>query len=382
MTRHLRIALAALFAVLLLAAGCGDDSGPSAERPSGGDTLTGTADDNGGNGGRGDKPAASGDQATVLAAFNALDPTVSDITFSFDATPDQILAAIEAMDDEPLDAEGRAMASLMANAALNITGTDNAMAMSFIFNNAAAVEMRVIDEILYVRMDGPSMVSLFNQVDTETGMQMEQLLQQAPMFALEDPSLAFMGDFAAGGWISLDTNNPIFADLLDEADTNPAELDQKLAKELNAVIASIIDENTEVTADGQARGGDLYRVKVNAPDMIRALAANPVFAQAMAASGQGFSPGEIEAELNEALADGMPEIWEIEVVVANGNVTSIRMDLAKFREEGDLPAGTTLPVLITFNPAATAPTAPSSHTPIPPAFFDMMGGMMGGMGGF
>jgi hypothetical protein len=343
MPRHLTTTIATLVVALLLLGGCGSDS-PERTRAS-------NLDPN----------------EAVLAAFNTLDASVMDVSIAIDATPEQLAEAFEADLSDPAD---QAMVELLTQASFRMVGAGDDMAMSARLGTATVFEVRSVAGVAYLRADLATAAQVAGRVDPEMGSQVDELIEMLPLLASSDPSLGFIGDLAAGGWLSLEIPEDSEFSGLWESGSNPSQLDA----ELDAVIEAILDENTVIVADGTARGGDRYLVTVEAARIAAAFAENPLTAEAFGLVGT--DPDEI---VDQLLDEGIAPTWELDVVIIDGRVSSIRVDIASLST--DAPEGATLPILISFSASPTAPTAPERHTPIPSELLDEMMSEMGGLEG-
>lgn len=341
--RTLHTTLAALTTLVLLLAGCGD----------------------------GEAGAAGSDDPyeIVSAAFTGLDTSVTDVSFSLDATAEQLVEAFEVeLTGDPAE---QAMLDLLAEAELRMAGSEAGMAMSFVLDDATVVETRVIDQVMYLRVDVDAFIDIAASIDPAAAAEMEETLGMLPLVAADDPSLAFLADVVAGGWVSMEVpEDSAYADEW-KSGTDPESLDEDVA----AAFEQIIDENTVITPDGQARGGDRYIVEVRAADLITALASNPLTAEALDATSDDADP---DAVLEEMRAEGLSDIWELDVVIIDGVLSSIRIDFADISTEA--PAGASVPFLITFAESPSAPSVPESHTPIDPKLLNEMFLGMDGVG--
>ena len=342
---HLRAILASLIAGVLLLGACGNDDAPSAEDF--------------------DDP-----EEAVLAAFNRLEADTVAIAVSFDGTAAELAVALEAVDDFQDDPASRAAMELMADAELRMSGAGDDFAMAVVLSGDDLAEMRFVSNVFYGRLDIERGVEILRDIDADAAAEIEMVLAMAPMIAMEDPRLGFVSDMLAGQWISMDLP-PEALDLLESG-----EQDEGLDEELLAVLQEIVADNTEVVHAGSARGGEQFIVTVDVATAMATAARNPMTAQGLDMSGVSTSPEDMIAEMQ---AEGIEPTWQFDVVLIDGQISSIRMDFAELAT--DSPEGVSLPILITFAPSPSAPSAPSDHTPIPAELLEeMMGDMMGGLG--
>ncbi len=353
MLRRFKYLLAPLVALVLILAGCGD-----------GEEAGGT----GGGKSSGNGIAIDDPNAAVLAAFSELNPTTVDISFKLDATADQLAQAMEAeLSGDPSE---QLMLDLMTQAEMRVVSSDQAMAMEMAIDGSTLFEFRTIAQTIYVRLDVDSVVALANQIDPAAGAELSSQIDMVPAMFGGDPSMSFLGDLLSGGWVSLELPPDSELGGMWESSTEPDQLNADFA----AALQQIVDENTSVTAAGEARGGDRFLVEVQVADLLAALQSHPVTAEALELSDPDADIDDILAEMRQ---EGVSEVWELDVVLIDGNISSIRADMAQMTTE--LPEGSTLPWLITFNSSPTAPTAPADHTPVPAELLNQMfSGMMAG----
>jgi hypothetical protein len=347
--RHLRVLLASLAAVVLVLAGCGNDDSGGAQ----------SFDD---------------PEEAILAAFNAIDTDSAEMTFSYDGTADDLLATLAILDEDfSADEPGAdAMIALMAGAELRVAANDEDFEMELLVDGTSLMEMRFIGETFYLRLDVDAGIDLIREIDAEAASEVEMMTAFVPFITMEDPRLSFVADLFAGSWISMEVPaDSEFGDLLEPqggADT--------IDEEVFALIAEIIESNTNITHLGQARGGEHFVVEVDVATTVASIAGNPRAAQALDLTDVATDPDEI---IEEMRSEGVASTWEFDVVITNGVVSSIRMDLATLST--DAPAGASLPFLIELSASPSAPSAPSDHTPIPMDLLEEMSSGMGGVGG-
>lgn len=347
--RHLRAATACLIAGVMLVAACGEESG------SGGGSV--------------DDP-----EEAVLAAFSAIDTDATEMTITFDGDGAELAAALEALDDTfPSDEPATdTMVELMAGAELRASASGEDFAMAVVLDDTSLTEMRVIGSTLYGRIDFDSALALIGDIDPEAASEFEMIVGMAPMIAAEDPRLGFVQDLLEGRWISMEVpDDAEYSDLFD-ATSDTETIDEQML----SVIEEILSANTAVTHVGDARGGQQFVIEVDVASTMAALARNPMAAQALDLTDTSTDPDELVEEMQ---SEGMASTWEFDVVVTDGVISSVGMDLATLST--DAPDGVSLPVLIRLSPSPSAPEAPGDHTPIPPELLEELAGdMMGGLG--
>lgn len=347
--RSLKLIMAPLLAMMLILAGCGDDNGAAGggNNTNGGSTI--------------DDP-----NAAVLAAFSEIEASTVDISIKFDATADELRTAFEAeMTGEPAE---QAVLEMLTKGEFHLASTDGAGAVALSIDGTNLFEFRVIDEVAYVRVDTNTALDLVRAIDPASAAEMSATLTELPMMLGADPSMSFLGDLIEGNWVSIPLPpESAFGELAAPAQ-DPEQLDAEVAE----ALAQIVDENTVVTPAGEARGGDKFLVEVRIADLVEAIAANPVASQVL---DPGADADEMLAEMR---AEGVPEVMEIDVVLIDGQLSSVRIDLAHLSPE--IPDGATLPMLITVSPSPSAPSAPGEHTPVPVELLEaMFAGAMAGM---
>lgn len=352
MSRPFKFVLAPLMALALILAGCGDEAGSAQNGGSGGNSST-------------DDP-----NAAILAAFSNIDATGMDLTVSIDATGAELAAAMEGeMTGDPAD---QAVLDLLARGEIHMSSTtEGDMAMAVSVDGSVAMELRSIDEVFYIRVDTATLVDLIGSIDPASAAEMNASLAELPMMLGSDPSMSFLGDLLDGGWVSLDLppDSPL------GSLAGPAQDPEQFDAELAEVISQIVDENSKVTEAGEARGGDRYLVEVRMADLMSALATHPATAEALELTASDADLDEILADME---AEGVSEVWELDVVLIDGQLSSIRVDFANLTT--DMPEGSTFPLLITLSGSPSAPSAPAEHTPVPPEMLELlMSGMIAGV---
>lgn len=345
-----RALLAVLLAAVLFLAACGNDdtAGPSIEEF--------------------DDPADA-----VLAAFRQVETEATELRVSFDGTAADLAAALEASGEPVTDDPSAQMAvDLMAGAEFHMSGAGEDFAMAMILDGDAVFEMRSIGTTIYGRVDVERVIDLIGESDPDAAMELQMAMAIAPMFAMEDPRLGFVTDLLEGNWVSMDVPpDSELGELLDDSESAD--------EEVLAVLEEIIEANTSVTHTGEARGGERFVVEVDVANALAAIGRNPLAAEALElGSDFDLDADEIARDMAE---DGVASTWTFDVVVTDGQVSSMRMDFAELSTE--VPDGVRLPILIEFAASPSAPSPPSDHTPIDPALIEemlepMM--MMGGMG--
>ncbi|MGY6500804.1 MAG: hypothetical protein ACXIVQ_07950 [Acidimicrobiales bacterium] len=343
--------LALLFALALIAAACGDDDGDSGGGSGffGGGDNGGSTDTGGGNGGGG----STDSDGDVLAAVSSLQGSDAyGMTITFDATGADLIAAMNAS-GEVVTAQDEAIYDLLATAEVRINASDDASEFAISLGGGAVMEVITIGETVYMRMDLDGLASAVDRVEPGAGAEIAGLRQMAPMFSSMDPQLAFISDFVNGDWVSLEA--PESTPFDDEFGINPGAAADVDPDAVLSAFEDVLRGDVEITSIGDER----YLVEVDVASALRSIAQDPELSQLM-----DIDPAEVESMLSEAEADGMATTWTFEVGLNNGELQTIRMDLATLAT--DAPDGATLPILITFTPGVSPPSAPSEHTPIPP----------------
>lgn len=354
--------LALVFALALIAAACGDDDGDSG---GGGGFFGGNGNgttDNGGNGG------SEGSDDDVLAALGSLQGSGYGMTIGLDMSGADLAATMTAM-GETVGPEDEAVFDLLAGAQMSFAGTDDAAEFVLTLDGSTVFEVLAIGTTVYLRMDLDGLVDVAESIEPGAGAQVQGMAQMGPFFAMEDPQLAFIGDFLAGGWVSLEV--PESTPFDDEFGINPSAATDIDPDELLAAFEEVLRGDVEISSIGDER----YLVEVDVESALRSLAENPDLAELME-----LDPAEIDEMLAEARAEGVATTWSFEVGLNGGELESIRMDVLTLAD--DTPDGASLPILITFTPGAEPRSAPSDATPIPPELLtdpSALEGMLGGM---
>lgn len=247
-------------------------------------------------------------------------------------------------------------------AAMDLTsgaGPENlSSSMSFVVEGDALFELRQVSGLLYARIDAAG----FEKALEESG-----LVDELRSFTADAPP-ALADALAAGDWVSLDTTELTaqLQELVGEMAPTPtdgpspdasavADALQKLVSDAQAVITREI-EITETGDDAYTVTAPLDRILRGVSPSLKSFVTEIA---AQAGTSLGDMGGDMGADLEAEFDAGMAEVIKdlegrkatLDVTLDGDRLSTVRMDVAQFLEEGDrkemTDSGVTgLPVLV------------------------------------
>ncbi|MEU3460983.1 hypothetical protein ABZ721_13625 [Streptomyces sp. NPDC006733] len=298
-------------------------------------------------------------------------------TVSFDATEDQVWAAMKGEDDFTKD-DAKMLASLHAKLGLSSdkalkdsaaakdakAAPSDASSFSFQLSSDAAgkqnlIEVRSIGKKVYIRADVKALASLGGK-DKETSL--EGLLPSA-----EDipASLGAVKDVLEGKWVSIDP--AAFSDLgktlggdkgLGKSPLpDPSSFDAKTQQQLVDAIRNAMEHNAKFTDKGSDHGVDHVTMTVPGGPAAKELAKS-------LAPLEKQIPDFKAADLNKVPAKD----YTVDLSIKDGMLSGITVDLTQLNKK---PSQGKLPLVIGLDGGSAPVTAPAGARPFTPQ--DIMG---------
>lgn len=249
--------------------------------------------------------------------------------FGLDATPEALkgLAATDPTDEPITDEEvqqvlGSSLKLTLDEGEDDKVTTDNALALLLRVDNTELLELRVVDELLYLRADAQKARTLAEVSDEEFAQVQE--LAAAPGFE-------FLGPALRGEWLKVDPK-PLkdFAEGLSSggAVASPApSLDpEKARQDVEAFVDAVFSQDAKVTSRTEA--GDGERLEVEVPTR----AVYTRFVAALPALTQNQLPEEAFADLPPA-AEVPDKVLKFSAFIEDEKLTRVDFDITQLSEE-------------------------------------------------
>jgi hypothetical protein len=308
-------------------------------------------------GGSGPSPSADPKGALQHALDTLANTDGQTVTLGIDSTPDSLVAAsegsltaeqaqqildsslvISAKGDSPDNAEFQML--------LNVSGTDG-------------VEIRAVDQNVYVRADVPGLAQVFNAPQA----QIDSFVQKGTAQGLD-----FLQPAVEGKWLSLTGAQQLLQQYASATGASPASSDMQ--KQAADALSKALDQSATVTDSGSDSIGDHLVASVNIKSFYTAISAS------LGALAAGGSMGALPS------ADQIPDgDLKLDVWVSGGAVKQIEFDIKQLAtldpsNSSPMPPGIdTLAVKMTFASFDGGVTAPDGAVPVD--LTKILQGMMG-----
>jgi hypothetical protein len=275
-------------------------------------------------------------------------------TLQLDTTPEnlQVLAGIDG--DNLSDANAKAIASAQL---VMQTSKDKAFALRGVDNGNTLFELRSVDKVLYLQGDLEGVLDIAGKPDA---------LADVKAQAAQLPS--FVQAFVNGDWVSI--NSEALAGLAGSlgVPSNASPSDEQGPKML-AELRRAVDKDVTVKDLGEEADGEHLRLTGNVKDLATDLQ-NAV---------QSTVPGGAALSDQFDPSDAPNQTITVDAWLQDDALSKLSLDLAQFASDDDeVPAGTTLPIVLTFEQAGDAIEAPADATPVD---LSQLGSLMGAFGG-
>ncbi len=237
-------------------------------------------------------------------------------------------------------------------------GQTNAASTRFALsdNGSTYVELRGVDDVLYIKADVKGALALFGQA---------KLFDEVQARANSLP--AFVKALVAGNWVSLDLN--LLKSLANQfgggaaASPNPGQ-GQKLLADIKAVL----QRDVTVTRVGTDSDGDHLRLTAHTrqlgTDILQA------FTSSIPAAGLAAQ------KLDPSKVPDRPIV--VDAWVSNGALAKVSLDLTQFMTAADKQPGAKLAVVVTFDRSGDDISKPDNSTPVD---LSQLTSLLGGLGG-
>jgi len=223
-------------------------------------------------------------------------------------------------------------------------------------------EVRQVGGLEYLRINLDNMLSLSDDADVNqeiSGMQAE--LGQMP------PQYAPLKDLLLGKWVSLDPKQ--FAQVAKGMEGGsgtsalPSSVPSISAATKNSLISSLTSLfEQDVTLSDQGTANGLDHIVVQGPEAKLAAGIQQAFAPVAKAL-----PGGVASSYPTAAPTGVPNknVSADLYIGKDGSLSKVAFDFWQLNPKGK--AGEHLPISLTFNDQAAAPTAPTGAVAVPPS---------------
>jgi hypothetical protein len=210
------------------------------------------------------------------------------------------------------------------------------------------VELRAVGGVLYAQLN----VAGLGSVLASLGRSLSAAEGQLPPAVAADPAVHALFD---GEWVSLDLESAL-RQLGSAGVIHSGSAGRAQARGLVGALSSALAREVHVAKLGQvARLGTDLVLSADAQNLAKAL---------LSAASQVLPKQVTSKEVSQAVARLPHRTAQLHAYVAGGTLTRISLDLAQLAKKGELPAGTTLPLVLEVSHAPVAITAPSGAVPL------------------
>ncbi|MDQ1696688.1 MAG: hypothetical protein QOJ03_2041 [Frankiaceae bacterium] len=289
----------------------------------------------------------------LVAGVTALgDADVLTTTLKLDTTAD----ALQALASSSGDTLSSDTAAAIVGAQLVIetqSGKDKAFSVRAVDAGQTLFELRVVSSNLYLQGDLRAILKLAHRESALADVQAQ--VSQMP---------DFVRAFVAGDWVSLD--GTALAGLAGSLGAPTGSASPAQGPKMIAELKRILSKDVTVRDAGKEGRGEHLVLTGNT----RALA------QDIAQSFVTSVPGGAAFSDKLKTSDVPSRPITVDAWVKDGALSQISVDLAQFADKADVPAGTTLPITLTFEQSGDDISAPGGATPVD---LTQLGGLIGGL---
>ncbi|MDX6232496.1 MAG: hypothetical protein QOH68_1480 [Nocardioidaceae bacterium] len=293
-----------------------------------------------GNGSSGGAEDTDGSKGALVAGVSQLAAAdVLTTTLQLDVTPDQLQQLAESSGD---DLSTTAAEAISSGRLVIETTKDKTFSLTAVDGGKKLLEIRVVDNDLYLKGDLQAGFELAGNPDG-----LDKVKAQAAR--LPD----FVGAFINGDWVSLDAQalSGLAGSFGATATSSPSGDE---GPQLLAQLRRTIESDITVKEVGTDSAGDHVQLSGDA----RALAADLQEAIQKTVPGGAALAGRLDASTTESRTITL-DAW-----VNDGALSKLSMDLAQFDDNNELPEGTKLPIVLTFEQSGHTISAPAGATPV------------------
>lgn len=260
-------------------------------------------------------------------------------TIALDTTP----ATLQSLGSASGNTLSPRLASVIAGANIvieTIRGSGGtAVDLRGVANGSTLLEFRAVNDSLYIQGDLRGIFALANKPRIYANLRAQT--KSMP---------SFVQAAVRGNWVSLpaSTLNSLSTLAGGAASSAPSKGPKLLAE-----LRQIIDRHVTVTQSGSDSRGDHYVLKANTRELARAAQS----AIQDAVPGGGLLSQRLPTNVKS-------QNFSIDAWVKGGALSELSIDLLQFGDTSKVPAGTKLPLTITFDRTGADITAPTGATPV------------------
>ncbi len=284
--------------------------------------------------------AADTPKGELVAGFDHLaDSDVLTTTLRLDATATELQELAKVGGGKVSDKVAEAVSSARVVMESKGSGDSKAFALRADTNGTTLLELRVVSGSLFLQGDLKSAFALADQEKVLTNLQAE---------AANLPP--FVQAFVAGNWVSL--NKDALSAIAGQSGLGSST--PSAGPQLLDDLRDILDRDVTVTRAGADETGDHLVLTGNPKKLLDDLKSSVQSSvPGGSALGDQLSPSDLPSQ------DVTLDAW-----VKGGTLRQLSLDLAQFDDKGELPAGTELPLVLTFEETGADIAAPADATPI------------------
>jgi hypothetical protein len=302
-----------------------------------------------------DAPDPSDDPkgALVAGVSNLSDADMLTTTLQLETNADDLQQLASASGD---DLSNKAADAISSAQLVIQTSKDKTFSLAAVDGGSTLFEVRVVDSDLYLHGD---LQAGFELAGNPHGL--DEIQAQAAQ--LPD----FVQAFLNGDWVSVDSQalTGLAGSLGVPASASP---DDNAGPQLLAELRRTIENDVAVKDLGSDDDGDHLQLTGDTRD----LATDLQQAIQRTVPGGGAIAGRMDASETKS------RTITVDAWVEDGALSKLSLDLAQFDDKGELPAGTTLPVVLTFEQTGETISAPADATPVD---LSQLGPLVSGFGG-
>lgn len=310
----------------------------------------------GGSGGGGNQPVPSDPKGELTVGIQNLshEGTVT-TTLKLEATPSTLQELAASSGSQLDDQTAQAISTAQVVIETQRSGSDSNVDVKVQDGGKTLLELRGVAGSLYAQGDVQGILTLFHKESTFA--QLQQQVTQAP---------TFVQAFVQGQWISVDKQT--LQALASQFGAAGATASPQAGNQLLNKFSELVSKDITVTKVGTDGDGDHLKLtgdqKQLAADLQQAIVST---LPGGAALGSRLDSSQVESKQ-----------LTVDAWVKSGELSKLSLDLAQFAPPGDVPAGTTLPISLTFSNSGDSIDAPAGAAAVD---LSQLGQLFGGLAG-
>jgi hypothetical protein len=212
-------------------------------------------------------------------------------------------------------------------------------------NGSPLVELRVVGGVLYAQLD----VAGLDSVLAGYGQSLTSAERKLPPGVAADPAVQALLD---GKWVSLDLTslvNQLSSAGVLHPNQSPGQSKAQVSRLLDALVQTFAKEVSVTNVGSSAQLGTDLLLSTDLHD----------FAEELLSAVSQAAPGLVTSKEVSRVANVPHRTLQVHAFVAGGTLTRLSVDLSQLAGEGQVPAGTQLPLVLDVSHAPVTIAAPS-----------------------